>query len=75
LISGVTCDAPYEWSDRTDSEWEFKKNQSSETFHVSIGVLPGSLPPCTIKIYLGTDVGLLFFYRWLLMILESSIIL
>ncbi|GJM86589.1 hypothetical protein PR202_ga02460 [Eleusine coracana subsp. coracana] len=34
LISGVTCDAPYEWSDKTDSEWEFKKSQSSESFHV-----------------------------------------
>ncbi|PAN07830.1 hypothetical protein PAHAL_1G366200 [Panicum hallii] len=34
LISGVTCDAPYEWSDKTDSEWEFKKDQSSATFHV-----------------------------------------
>jgi hypothetical protein len=39
LISGVTCDAPYEWSDKTDSEWEFKKNQSSESFHVSIVTL------------------------------------
>ncbi|KAG8072059.1 hypothetical protein GUJ93_ZPchr0006g46397 [Zizania palustris] len=34
LISGVTCDAPYEWSDKTDSEWEFKKGQSTESFHV-----------------------------------------
>ena len=39
LISGVTCDAPYEWSDKTDSEWEFKRDQSSETFHVSIDTL------------------------------------
>jgi len=34
LISGVTCDAPYEWSDKTDSEWVFNKDQSSATFHV-----------------------------------------
>lgn len=39
LISGVTCDAPYVWSDKTDSEWEFKGDQSSETFHVSIDTL------------------------------------
>ncbi|KAJ1273065.1 hypothetical protein BS78_06G251500 [Paspalum vaginatum] len=34
LISGVTCDAPYEWSDKTDSKWEFKRDQSDGTFHV-----------------------------------------
>jgi hypothetical protein len=39
LISGVTCDAPYEWLDKTDSEWEFKRDQSSETFHVSIDTI------------------------------------
>nr|CAD1820946.1 unnamed protein product [Ananas comosus var. bracteatus] len=27
LISGVSCDAPYEWTDKTDPEWEFQKNQ------------------------------------------------
>lgn len=36
LISDVTCDAPYEWLDKTGSGWEFNDNQSSETFHVSI---------------------------------------
>lgn len=39
LISGVTCDAPYEWPDKTDSEWEFKTDQTSGAFHVSIGTL------------------------------------
>jgi uncharacterized membrane protein len=57
LITGVTCDALYEWSDKTDSEWEFKKNQSSETFHVSIVVLPSSLLTALIKTYLAADVG------------------
>ncbi|KAL0332709.1 UNVERIFIED_CONTAM: Carbamoyl-phosphate synthase small chain, chloroplastic [Sesamum calycinum] len=27
LISGVTCKAPYEWVDRTGSEWEFNLNE------------------------------------------------
>jgi hypothetical protein len=74
LISGVTCDAPYEWSDKTDSEWEFKKDQSSATFHVSIGTLSVFLFFCTFKIYPAPDIGFLFFYRWLLMILGSNII-
>lgn len=35
LISGVSCDAPYEWSDKTDSEWEFKRDQhSADAYHV-----------------------------------------
>jgi carbamoyl-phosphate synthase small subunit len=36
LISEVSCDAPYEWLDKTGSGWEFNDKQSSETFHVSI---------------------------------------
>ncbi|KAF7058229.1 hypothetical protein CFC21_065334 [Triticum aestivum] len=36
LISDVTCDAPYEWVDKTGSGWEFNDNQSSETFHVVV---------------------------------------
>jgi hypothetical protein len=36
LISDVSCDAPYEWVDKTGSGWEFNNKQSSETFHVSI---------------------------------------
>ncbi|OAY84718.1 Carbamoyl-phosphate synthase small chain, chloroplastic, partial [Ananas comosus] len=35
LISGVSCDAPYEWTNKTDLEWEFQKNQSfGENLHV-----------------------------------------
>ncbi|OAY67375.1 Carbamoyl-phosphate synthase small chain, chloroplastic [Ananas comosus] len=35
LISGVSCDAPYEWTDKTDPEWEFQKNQIfGENLHV-----------------------------------------
>nr|CAD1835619.1 unnamed protein product [Ananas comosus var. bracteatus] len=35
LISGVSCDAPYEWTNKTDPEWEFQKNQSfGENLHV-----------------------------------------
>ncbi|KAK9129268.1 hypothetical protein Sjap_009755 [Stephania japonica] len=35
LISGVSCKAPYEWVDTTDSEWEFKKNERDrKRFHV-----------------------------------------
>ncbi|KAF3790910.1 Carbamoyl-phosphate synthase small chain [Nymphaea thermarum] len=35
LITGVTCDAPYEWVEKTDAEWEFSKDPSySEEFHV-----------------------------------------
>ncbi|KAL0379176.1 UNVERIFIED_CONTAM: Carbamoyl-phosphate synthase small chain, chloroplastic [Sesamum radiatum] len=35
LISGVTCKAPYEWVDRTGSEWEFNLNgRNEETFQV-----------------------------------------
>lgn len=28
LISGVTCDAPYEWVDKTNSDWEFNSGGS-----------------------------------------------
>ncbi|CAH2080539.1 unnamed protein product [Thlaspi arvense] len=35
LISGVSCKEPYEWTDRTDSEWEFSADgKPGETFHV-----------------------------------------
>ncbi|XP_057804299.1 carbamoyl-phosphate synthase small chain, chloroplastic-like [Salvia miltiorrhiza] len=35
LISGVSCEAPYEWVDKTGSEWEFNSNgRNQETFHV-----------------------------------------
>ncbi|KAK4416774.1 Carbamoyl-phosphate synthase small chain, chloroplastic [Sesamum alatum] len=35
LISGVTCKAPYEWVDRTGSEWDFNSNRrNEETFKV-----------------------------------------
>lgn len=37
LISGVSCDAPYNWSDKTDTEWEFNREQNlAENFHVSM---------------------------------------
>ncbi|KAF5946747.1 hypothetical protein HYC85_016975, partial [Camellia sinensis] len=39
LISGVSCNAPYEWIDKTDSEWEFNCNRRGETFHVSMLIL------------------------------------
>lgn len=35
LISGVSCGAPYEWVDRTGSEWDFNfDRRNKETFHV-----------------------------------------
>lgn len=38
LISGVSCNSPYEWSDTTHSEWEFSNGRNDrghgETFHV-----------------------------------------
>ncbi|KAK4483222.1 hypothetical protein RD792_010404, partial [Penstemon davidsonii] len=35
LISSVTCDAPYEWVDKTNSEWDFNFSQrNEETFRV-----------------------------------------
>ncbi|XVE83300.1 hypothetical protein DITRI_Ditri16bG0077600 [Diplodiscus trichospermus] len=35
LISGVTCNAPYEWVDRTKSEWDFNSNgRHQETYRV-----------------------------------------
>ena len=34
LISGVSCKAPYEWVDKTDSEWAFN-SRDRETFRVS----------------------------------------
>ncbi|XP_059640550.1 carbamoyl-phosphate synthase small chain, chloroplastic-like [Cornus florida] len=35
LISGVSCKAPYHWSDNTDPEWDFNsKWRDGETFHV-----------------------------------------
>lgn len=37
LISGVSCDAPYEWVDKTNLEWDFNSNErDGETFRVSI---------------------------------------
>ncbi|XP_078428666.1 carbamoyl phosphate synthetase A [Wolffia australiana] len=35
LISGVSCDSPYEWTETTDSEWEFNEGQDlGHKFHV-----------------------------------------
>ncbi|KAL5709066.1 carbamoyl-phosphate synthase (glutamine-hydrolyzing) [Ranunculus cassubicifolius] len=35
LISGVSCTAPYEWVDKTGSNWEFNdKPNDDKTFHV-----------------------------------------
>lgn len=35
LISGVSCKAPFEWVDKTDSAWEFGPNGSiAKNFHV-----------------------------------------
>lgn len=35
LISGVSCTAPYEWVDKTGSDWEFvNKGTDGKTFHV-----------------------------------------
>ncbi|MCD7468191.1 hypothetical protein HAX54_006166 [Datura stramonium] len=35
LISGVSCKSPYEWVDRTASDWEFNDNgRNKETFNV-----------------------------------------
>ncbi|KAJ8528228.1 hypothetical protein K7X08_021920 [Anisodus acutangulus] len=35
LISGVSCKSPYEWVDRTGSDWEFNDNgRNKETFNV-----------------------------------------
>ncbi|GAV58979.1 GATase domain-containing protein/CPSase_sm_chain domain-containing protein [Cephalotus follicularis] len=35
LISGVSCKAPYEWVDKTKSDWEFNSNgKDGEPFHV-----------------------------------------
>ncbi|KAI3952945.1 hypothetical protein MKX01_028637 [Papaver californicum] len=35
LISGVTCNAPYEWVDKTGSEWEFNTcDDVGKRFHV-----------------------------------------
>ncbi|CAI9109045.1 OLC1v1008783C1 [Oldenlandia corymbosa var. corymbosa] len=35
LISGVSCTSPYEWVDKTGSEWDFNFNgRDKETFHV-----------------------------------------
>ena len=37
LISGVSCKSPYQWIDRTGSDWEFNDNgRNKETFNVSI---------------------------------------
>lgn len=36
LISGISCEAPYKWSEKTDTEWEFKTGSDHrEEFHVS----------------------------------------
>ncbi|XP_062148183.1 carbamoyl-phosphate synthase small chain, chloroplastic [Alnus glutinosa] len=35
LISGVSCQTPFEWIDKTKSEWDFNNNRrDGETFHV-----------------------------------------
>lgn len=35
LISGVSCKTPYEWADRTGSEWDFNSSgRSKENLHV-----------------------------------------
>ncbi|KAJ6827682.1 putative carbamoyl-phosphate synthase small chain, chloroplastic isoform X3 [Iris pallida] len=34
LISGVSCTAPYVWSEETDTNWEFIDRKLGETFHV-----------------------------------------
>ncbi|KAK6926155.1 Carbamoyl-phosphate synthase small subunit, N-terminal domain [Dillenia turbinata] len=35
LISGVSCTTPYEWVDKTDSEWDFNSNERyAENFRV-----------------------------------------
>ncbi|KAK6795423.1 hypothetical protein RDI58_008876 [Solanum bulbocastanum] len=35
LISGVSCKSPYQWIDRTGSDWEFNDNgRNKETFNV-----------------------------------------
>ncbi|KAL5990185.1 hypothetical protein ACLOJK_011082 [Asimina triloba] len=35
LISGVSCDAPYEWVDKTNSAWEFSESRPRDAkFHV-----------------------------------------
>ncbi|KAJ9703986.1 hypothetical protein PVL29_005320 [Vitis rotundifolia] len=35
LISGVSCNSPYEWVDKTGSEWDFNSNErAGETFRV-----------------------------------------
>jgi len=37
LISGVTCQAPYEWVEKTGDEWEFNtKGRQGESFNVCI---------------------------------------
>ncbi|XP_068640099.1 carbamoyl phosphate synthase small chain, chloroplastic-like [Aristolochia californica] len=35
LITGVSCKTPYEWVDKTESEWEFSENRThAENYHV-----------------------------------------
>ncbi|XP_020588802.1 carbamoyl-phosphate synthase small chain, chloroplastic [Phalaenopsis equestris] len=35
LISGISCEAPYQWSEKTNTEWEFKTGSDrGEEFHV-----------------------------------------
>lgn len=35
LISGITCEAPYKWSEKTEPQWEFKTgSDDGEEFHV-----------------------------------------
>ncbi|KAJ8769669.1 hypothetical protein K2173_005272 [Erythroxylum novogranatense] len=34
LISDISCTAPYEWVDATDSEWEFNSNERREFYNV-----------------------------------------
>lgn len=50
LISGVTCQAPYQWVDKTDDNWEFNTDgEYAETFnvHYSLNILLSNKINCT----------------------------
>ncbi|XP_074285871.1 carbamoyl phosphate synthase small chain, chloroplastic-like [Silene latifolia] len=36
LISGVTCQAPYQWVDKTDDNWEFNIDVDMENLSMSL---------------------------------------
>ncbi|KAJ0575320.1 putative carbamoyl-phosphate synthase (glutamine-hydrolyzing) [Helianthus annuus] len=45
LISNVSCKQPYEWVEKTGSEWDFNSNRRhEETFHVVAYVVPSTWP-------------------------------